>query len=85
MPRSRPEYVCQNCGMNYNNPSDLDKCKEDKQKLVDLMFNMVLVVADDHNFGSSKEAAEWVSKQLLENGFDTEPVGTSWGKLKDGR
>ena len=71
--------------MNYNNPSDLDKCKEDKQKLVDLMFSMVIAVADDHNFGSSKEAATWVVKVLHDMGFDTVPRGSSWGVLTDGK
>ncbi len=54
-----------------------------EQYLVDLMFSMVLTVnSGDATFKNSIDAAAWVAKQLRLCGFDTEPVGSSWGKLK---
>ncbi len=54
-----------------------------EQYLVDLMFSMVLTVnRGDTALKNDQEAAAWVAKQLRLCGFDTVPVGSSWGKLK---
>lgn len=60
--------------------------KEDIQKLIDICFQCVLVATDDKNFkiknGTDEEKATWVARQLRLCGFDTEPLGSSWGVLK---
>jgi hypothetical protein len=56
-----------------------------EQKLIDICFDLVLTY---HNFPQSfvgksqDDVAKWVSEQLRGCGFDTEPVGASWGVLK---
>lgn len=64
----------------------------DVQKLVDVCFGLVLKIhehmgRDDNWFKdkSVEDVASWVSGQLRECGFDTRPVGMSWGVLKDER
>ena len=65
---------------------------EDKQKLIDLAFSMVIDVCDmyekrnDSNVligKSNLEKAMWVASKLRDCGFDTRPVGMSWGILKE--
>lgn len=58
-----------------------------EQKLVDICFSSVLTVLDHEHIEkfekmSIKERAEWVARELRACGFDTEPVGASWGALK---
>lgn len=55
-----------------------------EQKLIDLLFEMVIVAAtnpwfDDKN---QEEIAEWVRKQLKDNNIEVVPVGASHGTLK---
>lgn len=54
------------------------------QKLIDITFQMVLVSTDDPVFckKSTEEKAEWVAETLRNCGFDTQPLGSSWGVLK---
>lgn len=57
-----------------------------EQKLVDICFQCVLTVLDREHVAlftkmSQAERAEWVAKQLRASGFDTQPVGASWGVL----
>jgi len=57
------------------------------QKLIDICFSLVLVStsheqADRFKAMENEEKAAWVAKQLRECGFDTTPVGASWGKLR---
>ena len=57
-----------------------------EQKLVDICFECVLTVLDHEHVAlftkmSIAERAEWVARQLRASGFDTEPVGASWGVL----
>lgn len=59
------------------------KCPE--QKLIDLMFEICQVSA--YHFGKlekyDREAhMDWVAYHLRVAGFDTEPMGCSWGVLK---
>ena len=58
-----------------------------EQKLVDICFECVLTALDHEHVEkfvkmTIAERAEWVARQLRECGFDTEPVGASWGSLK---
>jgi hypothetical protein len=57
-----------------------------EQKLVDICFSCVLTVLDHYHVEkfvkmSTTERAEWVAKQLRGCGFNTKPVGASWGAL----
>lgn len=57
--------------------------KDDKQKLVDICFQLVLVATSSESFckKTNPEKAEWVADQLRGCGFDTKPCGSSWGVL----
>lgn len=59
-----------------------------EQKLIDIAFALVLTALDERyrdNFArmTQEERAAWVRHQLRECGFDTEPMGASWGVLKE--
>lgn len=59
---------------------------ENEQKLIDIAFSLVLT-ATNGNWMKNKsnlEKAEWVAGQLRQCGFDTVPMGASWGVLKHG-
>lgn len=53
-----------------------------EQDLIDIMFQVALVSAEYMHGKSREEIAAWVAKQLRECGYDTEPIGASWGLLK---
>ena len=56
-----------------------------EQKLIDIMFQIALTISGSPEHFRDKtntQIAEWVTKQLRDNGFDTEPSGMSWGILK---
>lgn len=58
-----------------------------EQKLVDICFSCVLTALDERHRKtfdamSQEERAKWVATQLRECGFDTEPMGASWGVMK---
>jgi hypothetical protein len=59
------------------------KEKDEKQKLVDICFEITITVAKHKSFSkmSTEQLAEWTAKQLRDCGFDTQPVGASWGVL----
>jgi len=55
------------------------------QKLIDICFEIGLTISDTrYNMykKSNEEKADWIAQQLRGCGFDTQPVGSSWGKLK---
>ena len=54
-----------------------------EQRLVDLAFELAIVSAKYMHGKSIDEIAEWTAKQLRDCGFDTEPMGASWGVLKN--
>ena len=60
--------------------------KDDVQKLINICFECVLIATDDKypqlKNGTDEEKAAWVARQLRLCGFDTEPMGMSWGRLK---
>ena len=55
----------------------------DKQKLVDICFQIALTVHSNPWFlgKTQEEVTDWVANQLRKNGFDTKPVGASLGIL----
>ena len=57
--------------------------KEEKQELIDLMFQMVLVTTNDPVFCKRPrgERMAWVANNLRSMGYDTHPVGLSWGVI----
>ena len=57
---------------------------KDVQKLIDICFEMVLTVKGS-SFAkdmSRDDLANWVRENLKKMGFETEPIGLSWGVLK---
>jgi hypothetical protein len=58
--------------------------KSNEQKLVDLCFEIALMISDKEYKlyeKSIEEKAEWIAHQLKECGFPTMPCGMSWGVL----
>jgi hypothetical protein len=64
-----------------------------EQKLIDLVFEIAQFsyrwdrsdtdqIEDYYNEGGREKHMEWVAEQLRFCGFDTKPVGPSWGVLK---
>jgi hypothetical protein len=53
-----------------------------EQELIDIIFQIALMCAERMHDKSREEIAEWVAHQLRECGFDTQPLGASWGVLK---
>lgn len=63
-----------------------------EQKLIDLCFSIGLTIStpgvdrDGKKYDLTKlpiaDKAEWIANQLRDNGFDTRPLGSSWGVLK---
>lgn len=60
-----------------------EKNEKDKQTLIDIVFETVMIVAKHKSFRkmSNQELAEWTAKQLKDCGFPTIPCGSSWGVL----
>ena len=61
--------------------------REIAQELIDICFQCVLVATDDKcykikNAKNDEIKAEWVARQLRSCGFNTEPMGMSWGVLQ---
>ncbi len=58
---------------------------KEKQELINLMFRMVLSATDDPEFcrKSRGERMAWVANSLRHMGYDTHPIGMSWGVLVD--
>lgn len=58
--------------------------KSEKQKLIDMMFEIaVRMHQGDIHFANREDAAAYVADQLRQNGFNTTPVGFSWGMLQE--
>ena len=65
---------------------DVNKNKimeEEKQKLINLMFEMVLSTTNDPVFCKRPrgERMAWVANNLRSMGYDTHPIGSSWGVI----
>ncbi len=63
-----------------------------EQELIDICFSCVLTATSSHpdlsdefkkmmREGTSEERAKWVAEKLRASGFDTTPLGASWGVL----
>ncbi len=59
-----------------------------EQKLIDICFEIGLMISEP-KYGfthmSNESKATWIADQLRGSGFDTEPMGASWGVLRHGR
>lgn len=53
------------------------------QKLIDIMFQAVMVSAHHLHGKADEEIAAWLREQLRECGFPTQPRGCCWGVLVD--
>ncbi len=60
--------------------------REREQKLIDAAFELVMVATipsgRKFQYMTQEDKAAWVAGQLRRLGFDTEPMGCSWGILK---
>lgn len=56
-----------------------------EQKLINLIFEMILVATNDPVFCKKPrgERMAWVANQLRDFGYDTHPIGMSWGRIVD--
>lgn len=56
-----------------------------QQELIDLMFNMVISSTNDVEFCKKPrgERMAWVANNLRSMGWDTHPIGMSWGVIVD--
>lgn len=58
--------------------------REREQLLIDIMFEIAVRVQMGQLYWSSREAAaNYVAETLRGCGFDTSPMGMSWGVLKE--
>ena len=55
-----------------------------EQQLIDITFQIALTIQENHALNAlpRERLAEWVATQLHICGFDTQPMGASWGVLK---
>ena len=55
-----------------------------EQKLIDITFEIALTISSDpYLFNRTvEEKAHWIAERLKDCGFDTTPIGNSWGVLK---
>tara|TARA_R110000851_G_scaffold209517_2_gene361947 strand:- start:7436 stop:7621 length:186 start_codon:yes stop_codon:yes gene_type:complete len=59
--------------------------KNKTQKLIDIVFEVALTMKENNDWvqnATNGEIVEWVSKQLSSCGYNTIPMGASWGILK---
>lgn len=57
--------------------------REREQKLIDIMFEIAIRSADMFRGKSREQIAEIVAMNLRHAGWDTCPMGMSWGVLVD--
>lgn len=72
-------------GMVLSMLQDITDLKEQRQKLIDICFELVSVATSKLGVETMPhdKQMEWVATQLAQCGFKTEPCGASWGLLKD--
>ena len=59
--------------------------KSNEQKLIDIIFQIALTI-HNHSYFQNKnneEVCEQIRDQLKKCGFETVPIGSSWGVLKE--
>lgn len=64
--------------------------RSNEQKLIDIMFSIAQYSAENWSspdyYGEHQEKhMEWVAQQLRACGFDTKPVGSTWGVLQNSK
>ena len=59
--------------------------RSNEQKLIDIMFQIGLTIHNDLWFQNknNEEVCKWIRDQLKQCGFETVPLGSSWGVLKE--
>lgn len=60
--------------------------EQDKQNIINITFQIAFEINNNQAYfkdKSQEEVAEWVAEQLRKCGYDTVPMGLSWGVLKD--
>ena len=55
-----------------------------EQQLIDMMFTLGMIMRDKSGMRhmTREQLAKWIARNLRDCGFDTEPIGSSWGVLK---
>ena len=55
-----------------------------EQKLIDITFQLAMVMREKRGMRhmTKEQLAAWVARNLRDCGFDTQPLGSSWGVLK---
>lgn len=66
----------------------MSKPTVNEQKLVDICFEIAMLMHDKEfrrgfNKMDNEKLAEWVGRQLKICDFDTIPMGSSWGYLRE--
>ena len=57
--------------------------RNDKQRLIDIMFEIAIhMQIGSAHFETREACAEWVADQLRKCGYPTRPCGSSWGVLE---
>lgn len=62
------------------------RAKEQNQKLIDICFSIVSSLSYNPMWLSTishEDAMKWVAETLRNCGYDTKPMGVSWGVLED--
>lgn len=56
---------------------------QSEQVLINIMFQIAMMQHSGELKPKSREdLAEWIREQLYQNGFETEPQGSSWAVIK---
>ena len=78
-----PNYLKDIAQKTLNKVEEID-IKNREQKLIDICFELVCVSTGNKILykKSIPEKMKWVAQNLRSCGYDTHPVGSSWGKLK---
>jgi hypothetical protein len=71
-------------GFNVSDAQNLIDKYNNAQKLIDIMFEVAFTIKESAVFNgmSNESLASWIRFQLNSCGFETEPMGMSWGVLK---
>jgi hypothetical protein len=70
------------CRVLHHHFQDFGDSMDREQELIDIIFQIAQVSAQHMHGKTQEEICTWTAKQLRECGYDTEPIGASWGVLK---
>jgi hypothetical protein len=62
-------------------PSELQPTAKDIRDLVDITFQIAIAAAEHMHGKTTEEVATWTAAQLRGCGYETVPMGASWGYL----